>query len=825
MAYYLSPDVTVTESENGVGVASTGTTTAAAVITALWGPAQLPYLITNGETSLVKKFGTPTNDTYKSFFVVKDFTSYGSSCYVNRLVGTAARNSVPSGMTTVSVLNENVKSSASLTGIPFFGRYPGTPGNGLIIDIADKAKFANWAYASQFNYTPTTGTYAVAVIDSTGYWIGNGAANQEERLSISGTATGGVQQTNTITVSGSATGGIQQQEIVTFSGTATGTTITVNGTAVTLVIGDTATIVASKVATALAAVTATYASAVANSNMVYVTFVVPGTRDPIATGSSNGISFVSAITVPGSTAFAITLTDGTVITTAYGATAAQVTALLYTAINSNSNTYQNVTSPTTTTVRYQYVAYGTQTVTATQTSGGVTFATVATTVGSSSFTASIFGVTITLTNGMTATQVANIVAAALIANGTFAGEFTSIQADGAKVYYTWIAGGEQTANIVPTSANGITYYIDIETVGTYGSLLEKYELMSNSNTATASDGSSSYWYSAIASGSNVINTGDSTYQLHATTITLAGAVDDNASPELANGLSVYSNTETYKFAYLLAGHMDTLGQKASIDLVESRMDCVAYITPPLVSVYNTVGNEMDNIVEWNDVQLNRASTYTFKSDNWALVYDAYNNTNRWIPSSGGDAGLQARTTDNYEAWYSPAGLERGIYKNYLQMAWSASKAERDVLFPLGINSIVTFPGTGIVLWGDKTGTNLDTTFDSTGVRFAFIYAETNIKTLGYKYLFELNNSFTQASFLAAINSFLTNAVKRNAFEEFAVVIDKRNNTIATEAQHLLNVNIFLRPQYSIRFINVSVEAVGGSITLSTAETSLLGSPS
>lgn len=823
MTFYNSPQVAVKESEAGVGVVETGSSTAAIALTSLWGPAEKPFQITAGESQLVRKFGKPNNDTYLGFFIAKDYCSYVSNMFINRLVGTAARNAVPTGNTPILLKNEDLKTSVNLNGLSFVGKYPGSPANGIVVDIADKNKFSSWEYASLFDYVPDTGEYSVAVIDSSGYWSGNGAQQQIERLSISGNAIGGVQQTQTITVSGTAAGGTKQQEILTVSGTATGTSITVDGVAVTLVVGDGASTVASKIASALAAVTASYTSAVANSNTVTVVFAATGSRNPIATTSSSGVSVISSIDIVGTTQFAISLADGTNFIVNNGDSAATVTMSLYNALNNNVVSYSNVTSPTTTTVRYTYVAYGPQSITASQVISGVTFATVVGTAGVATFVQSIFGVNVTLTTGDSAVTVANKIAIALIADSTFSGTFTNIQADKATVLYQWIAKGKRISNVIPTAGNGLIYYVDIKQVGTFGTMIEKYELLKQARGSVAPDGSTKYWYDAISKGSNVVTAGDSTFTLTASTISLSGGVDDNATVDLVSGLTPFTNSETYTIQYILAGHMDVNGQKTAIDIAESRKDCIAHVCPPLSSILNVNGNEMDNVVEWNDIQLNRESTYSFKTDNWGLIYDSYNDVNRWIPACGGDAGLHAATTRDYEAWYVPAGYQRGRYKNYIKMAWSASKLERDTLFPKGINSIVTFPGQGIILWGDKTGYSSPTNFDGINVRWAFIWAELGIANLSKNYIFELNNDFTRATFLAAIRSYLDGLTKRNAFEEYKVIVDSRNNDIATRAAHKLVATILLRPQFSVRFVELQFVAVGGTMTLTEVESSLLGS--
>jgi phage tail sheath protein FI len=146
------------------------------------------------------------------------------------------------------------------------------------------------------------------------------------------------------------------------------------------------------------------------------------------------------------------------------------------------------------------------------------------------------------------------------------------------------------------------------------------------------------------------------------------------------------------------------------------------------------------------------------------------------------------------------------------MAWSANKAQRDELYKIGVNSIVTFPNEGIVLFGDKTATTRPSSFDRINVRMAFIVAEKSIANFAKQFLFEVNDAFTQSQFLNAVRPFLRNMVSRRAFEDAKVIADDTNNTGYIKSTNQFVGTILLKPLYSINFINLNFVAVGPSVS-------------
>lgn len=816
MAFQISPSVNVTETDLTLNVVQIADRVGASAGLAQWGPVNKPYLITAGEDDFKSKFYTPNDQTATDFFTMASFLDYSPKAWFTRVVGPLAKNATDNnGAVSLLVRNEDEADTGILNqqfaGVQFIAKYPGSLGNGLKVDIADTTKFATWEFKSLFNYAPLAGEYAIAVVDSSGVFSGGvGEAKQVERLSLYGNGvSGGVKEKRTNTLSGTVTGGTKQVETLTFSGTATGTSITVAGTAVTIVVGDSATVVAGKVATALAAVTATYDSATASGTVVTVTYKSPARWTPIAGATQAGITWVDAVTVYGDATSSITLMGRTFPVT-FGDTAATVAANLATNLGYLSNTYQDI-SVAGAVVSYTYVAYGPSGVpTTSETSQGITATYAITTAGSNNVSLSIFGVTVAVLNGDTNAVAAGKIAAALLANSTFSQQYENISASTTGVDMRRNTVGKKTSPTVPADQAGLGFGVTIPVQGRLGTVLEKYEIMTANKTDKNPDGTTRYFVDAIKTGSNYVFVADPAVALTARTAALAGGVDDYNVNRVA-GITYYQNSETIDVNYLFT-YGTPLDQKAVADVVDTRRDAIGFVSPDIADVVGNAGDELVDVLDWRNNSINRDSSYLFLDDNWGLIYDKYNGVNRWIPACGATAGLAARSANDVNPWTSPAGHQRGVYKRFIKMAWSANKSQRDELYKVGINSIVTFPNEGAVLYGDKTATSRPSAFGHYNVRSAFIVAEKSSANFAKQFLFEVNDAFTQNQFLNALRPFLRTMISGRAFEEAKVIVDSSNNTAAVKASNTMVGTILLRPLYSINYINLSFVAVGPNVT-------------
>jgi phage tail sheath protein FI len=299
-------------------------------------------------------------------------------------------------------------------------------------------------------------------------------------------------------------------------------------------------------------------------------------------------------------------------------------------------------------------------------------------------------------------------------------------------------------------------------------------------------------------------------------ISLAGGVD--ASPTEGNVESAYdlfNNKETVDVSLLLSGgHGANVQNYIITSIAAARADCVAFVSPPSSAVVNNAGNETTSITTWL-TDLGTTSTYAVADSGYKYQYDKYNNVYRWIPLNGDIAGLCVYTDTVRDPWFSPAGLSRGQIKNAIKLAWNPNKTQRDTLYAAGVNPVVSFPGQGIVLFGDKTLTNKPSAFDRINVRRLFLVLEKAIATSAKYSLFEQNDEFTRAQFVSTVTPFLRDVQGRRGITDFKVVCDTTNNTTQVIDSNQFVGDIYIKPSRSVNFIQLNFVAVGTGVDFNT----------
>jgi phage tail sheath protein FI len=188
------------------------------------------------------------------------------------------------------------------------------------------------------------------------------------------------------------------------------------------------------------------------------------------------------------------------------------------------------------------------------------------------------------------------------------------------------------------------------------------------------------------------------------------------------------------------------------------------------------------------------------------MYDRYNDVYRYVPLNGDTAGLTARTDLIADAWYSPAGLNRGVVRGAVKLAFNPTQNQRDELYRARVNPVTTFPGQGTVLFGDKTGLAAPSAFDRVNVRRLFIILEKAISTASKVQLFEFNDEFTRAGFRNMVEPFLREIQGRRGITDYLVVCDETNNTGEVIDRNEFVAEIFVKPARSINFITLSFVA-------------------
>ena len=201
-----------------------------------------------------------------------------------------------------------------------------------------------------------------------------------------------------------------------------------------------------------------------------------------------------------------------------------------------------------------------------------------------------------------------------------------------------------------------------------------------------------------------------------------------------------------------------------------------------------------------------STSYAVLDSGYKNMYDRFNDKYRWVATNGDIAGLCVNTSTTNADWISPAGLARGGVRNIVKLAYNPNKADRDELYQARINPIVSFPGTGSVLFGDKTALASPSAFDRINVRRLFLNIEKRVERLGKSVLFEMNDEVTRGGFLSTINAYLNDIVAQQGITDFLVVCDTSNNTADVIDRNEFVAELFIKPARSINYVTVTFTA-------------------
>ena len=303
------------------------------------------------------------------------------------------------------------------------------------------------------------------------------------------------------------------------------------------------------------------------------------------------------------------------------------------------------------------------------------------------------------------------------------------------------------------------------------------------------------------------------------TYTFAGGVDYSATggmkADLADQITAYNkfnNKDETAVDFLIMGPgCDTQAESQAkansiISIANLRKDCVATVGPhrsDVVGLTNT-DTQTDNLVKYFSPLA--SSSYAVFDSGYKYTYDRFNNKFRYIPTNGDVAGLMCRTGINSYPWFSPAGQQRGIINNAIKLAYNPSKAQRDQLYPQRINSVITQPGIGTLLFGDKTGLGYASAFDRINVRRLFLTVEQALEKAAEAQLFELNDELTRANFKNIVEPYLRDIQAKRGIYGFLVICDTTNNTPDVIDNNEFRADIFLKPAKSINYVTLTFVA-------------------
>jgi len=386
--------------------------------------------------------------------------------------------------------------------------------------------------------------------------------------------------------------------------------------------------------------------------------------------------------------------------------------------------------------------------------------------------------------------------------------------------------------------------------GTAGTILEKFEGLSQASDAKNAQGDTNYYADVLYQQSKYIywmdhettlanagsaktgqtfdqqGTNDFTvFKSSLTGGTNTGQTSTTGTPVTAAQLSLawdkLGDSETVDVDLLIGGPShtaadatgDTMATKV-IDVAEGRKDCVAFISPARADVVGV----SDPIAQTANVKAFAdglsSSSYAVFDSGYKYQYDKYNALYRYVPLNGDIAGLCARTDNVADAWYSPAGFNRGQIRGAIKLGFDPTQAQRDELYKARVNPVVTFPGQGTILFGDKTAQAKPSAFDRINVRRLFIVLEKAIATASKFQLFEFNDEFTRANFRNMVEPFLRDVQGRRGITDFAVVVDETNNTGEVIDRNEFVADIYIKPNRSINFITLNFVATRTGVAFS-----------
>ena len=414
-----------------------------------------------------------------------------------------------------------------------------------------------------------------------------------------------------------------------------------------------------------------------------------------------------------------------------------------------------------------------------------------------------------------------------------------------------VGGSNDELHVVVVDEDGLW-------TGTKGEILEKFELVSKASDAKLPDGTSNFYkevintqskyiwwaghptanlsggpqrtgYNAAAPGAgadwgseaagvvfkdteNVDSSANLNYSL------VGGVSDDTLTASMhQTGLDLFKNDDLFDISLLPLGEATSATIKHAIEqIAEVRKDLVVFCSPESADVINNIGSEATDVVAFRN--LLPSSSFAVMDSGYKYQYDRFNDVFRYVPLNGDTAGLCVRTDFVADPFFSPAGFNRGQIKGVTKLPFSPRTAERDTLYKAGVNPVVTFPGNGTVLFGDKTLLAKPSAFDRINVRRLFIVLEKSIATAAKFQLFEFNDAFTRSQFRNLVEPFLRDIQGRRGITDFKVVCDESNNTGEVIDRNEFVADIFIKPARAINFIKlnfiatrtgISFEEVGG----------------
>ena len=267
------------------------------------------------------------------------------------------------------------------------------------------------------------------------------------------------------------------------------------------------------------------------------------------------------------------------------------------------------------------------------------------------------------------------------------------------------------------------------------------------------------------------------------------------SGDYTNMLTLLANQDDYRFNALITPGLYYADYSApittAINNTQGRGDNI-YVTD-LRKYGATIANATSEAANIN-------SSYVSTYWPWVQVRDTSTSKDVWVPASTMIAGVYAYNDSVSEPWFAPAGINRGGLSTVISAERKLSQSNRNALYAANVNPIATFPGTGVVVYGQKTLQRRASALDRVNVRRLLIALKSYISQVAQNLVFEQNTIATRNNFLAQVNPYLESVQQRQGLYAFKVVMDDSNNTPDVIDRNQLIGQIYLQPTKTAEFI-------------------------
>jgi len=266
-----------------------------------------------------------------------------------------------------------------------------------------------------------------------------------------------------------------------------------------------------------------------------------------------------------------------------------------------------------------------------------------------------------------------------------------------------------------------------------------------------------------------------------------------APADYNTALALLTNKDEYQFNVLIAPAvgLDCTAAATVISVVEARGDAFA---PLSAGIYGT------SITAATTIAAGQSSNYAATYYPWIQLYNSNLGKNVWSPATTVMGGVLAFNDQVSAEWFAPAGLNRGGVPSVLRAEKKLSQADRDTLYSANVNPLATFPGEGVVVFGQKTLQRKATSLDRVNVRRLLIALKGFIGQVGRNLVFEQNTIATRNRFLAQVNPYMESVVQKQGLYAYKVVMDDTNNTPDVIDRNQLVGQIYIQPAKTAEFI-------------------------